>query len=61
MAIHPMFSSNINVGSTCSNCIHRHQPSTFKRCTVCLDKGTVDTPYPMHQEDSVEGADHGGR
>lgn len=44
----------INVGATCTNCLHRHEPSTFKRCTQCREKAVPDNHFPMHQTDEVE-------
>jgi hypothetical protein len=59
MPIPNFMAPNINVGATCTNCRHRHEQSTFKRCVKCNALGSkLDThPFPMHQVDDIEGVE----
>lgn len=55
MPIKRFMAPAMNVPETCTNCAHRHEQSTFKRCIACRDQATGEKPFPLHQVDDVEG------
>lgn len=54
MSIKRFMAPAMNVPETCTNCTHRHEHSTFKRCILCRDQATGEKPFPLHQVDDIE-------